>query len=420
MLVNSNYAHRDILSLRTFCSSLHDFCHNLFRARSKLIANHCKEYLLVKYDQFPRDCLITNLTSESMSEVMRNESSMESSMMPGASKMMARHPFIYVIGGIGTAVIDPVNWQFVVTAPGIEHGLTGFLVDNHYRDSQGRLWSGHYGKQPFMPWDVSSQGHASVWDPMTFANKKTIPLGQNVVNTAGLTPDGKFAVVPISTGNQLDVFDTETYQQVATVGVGSGPTDMMVSADGRCCCEPDVNSDTLTVVDPKMWKVMAKVPTGEGTGPFMVTTSPNSKFASVQCCGYHGGTYGGAVSPPAVSTGKGFAQKYVDLGSMSVIKNIPLDFLAVWDEFTPDGKYDFVFGPLAAKTLVVDARNFEVAKTIPLASPPSYITPDPSGKYVYASVKTGLEVIDASSLEIVGTIPTGGIVGTPLVMQEKQ
>jgi DNA-binding beta-propeller fold protein YncE len=246
-------------------------------------------------------------------------------------------------------------------------------------------------------------------------------LGQNIVNTVGMTPDGRFAVVPITTANQLNVYDTNSFEQVATIRVGSSPWDMMVSADGKYVCEPDTNSDWLTIVDPKTWKVVGKAPTGEGSGPFMVTVSPNSKFASVECAGYHGAgmnvaTYGGVVGPPAVATGKGFAAKYVDLASQKLTKAIPLDFLAVWDEYTPDGKYDFIFGPMAAKTVVVDTGTFEVAETIKLPSPPGYITPDLDGKYVYASVKAGLQVIDTSSLQVVETIPTDGVVGTPLAL----
>jgi YVTN family beta-propeller protein len=259
-------------------------------------------------------------------------------------------------------------------------------------------------------------GGVSVWDAKSFRNEKTIGLGQNVVNTVGLTPDGKFAVVPISTADKLYVYDTKSYQQVATVNVGSSPEDMMVSPDGKYVCEPDMNSDTLTIIDAKTWKVIGRVPTGDGSGSFMVTITPNSKFASVECCGYHGGIYNGAAGPPAVPTGKGFSNKYVDLTSQSVIKSISLDFLAVWDEYTPDGKYDFIFGPLAPKTVVVDTGTFEVAETIKLPSPPSYITPDPNGKYVYVSVKAGLYVIDTSSLQVVDTVPTGGVIGTPLLM----
>jgi DNA-binding beta-propeller fold protein YncE len=345
------------------------------------------------------------------------ESPKKSSVAPLSSEAKAGHPYIYVVGSAGTAVIDPTNWQLIVIAPGVASGVKGLLMDNHYRDQFGRLWSKSSATET-----GSALAGVYVSDPKTLRNEKTIPLGQNVLGTPGLTPDGKFAVVPVSTANRLNVYDTDSYEQAATVSVGDGPWDMMVSADGKYCCDPDVNSDWLTIVDPKTWKVIGKVPTGEGSGPFMVTVWPNNKFASVECCGYHGGKYNTATGPPAVPTGKGFAIKYVDLERQSVIKSLPLDFLAVWDEFTPDGKYDFIFGSDAAKTVVVDAETLEITETIALQSNPTgpmgdgYITPDPNGKYVYASVKTGLQVIDTNSFQVVETIPTGGVTGTPYVL----
>jgi DNA-binding beta-propeller fold protein YncE len=343
------------------------------------------------------------------------ESSNQSSVASLSSRAKAGRPYIYVVGANGTAVIDPTNFQHIVTAPGVAPGAWYIFMDNHYRDQFGRLW----GQSSALEESYSALAGVYITDPKTFRNEKTISLGYNAVHTVGLTPDGKFAVVPISTTNQLNVYDTKTYEQVATVNVGDGPFDMMISSDGKYCCVPEANSDTLTVVDPKTWKVIGKVPTSEGSGSFMVTIWPNNKFASVECSGYHGGKYNLATGPPAAPTGKGFAIKYVDLTRQSVIKSIPLDFLAVWDEFTPDGKYDFVFGPLAAKTVVVDTGTLEVTETIELQSEPTlngYITPDPNGKYVYASVKTGLQVIDTSSLQIVDTIPTGGVVGTPFLL----
>lgn len=347
---------------------------------------------------------------------------MSSAMQPsmGASHPMiesGRRPFLYVIGGSGTAVIDLSARQLVAVAAGITPGPTGLLIDNHYRDRSGRLWTVTSANQPPMPWDTPNTGSVAIWDPLSFRNDSTIRLGHNVVNTPGLTPDGKLAVIPITTENKLNVYDTQSFAQVATVPVGVHPWDMMISPDGKYCCEPDVESDTLTIVDTATWKVIGTVPIGADTAPFMVTTSPNSKIASVQGCGSHGGLYNGAVGPPAKPTGKGYTNTYVDLASRSVIKSFPLDFLAIWDEFTPDGKYDFIFGPLAAKTVVVDVAKYEVAATIPLQSPPDYITPDPSGRYVYASVKAGIQVIDPAALKVIDTIPTGGIVGTPLVLR---
>lgn len=326
----------------------------------------------------------------------------------------AKHAYIYIVGPEGTAIIDPTNSQPITIGPGVAPGVWYIFMDNHYRDQAGRVW----GQSSALE-DGSALAGVYVADPKNFRNSERIPLGYNAVHTVGLTPDGKFAVVPVSTENKLRVYDTKTFEQVATVPVGDGPFDMMISPDGKYCCTPEVNTDTLTIVDPKTWKITGKVPIGEGSGSFMVTVWPDNKYASVECSGYHGARYNLATGTPAIPTGKGYAIKYVDLEKRSVVKSIPLDFLAVWDEFTPDGKYDFVFGPEAAKTVVVDTGTLEVAETVELESPPSlngYITPDPNGKYVYASVKSGLQVIDTSSLQIVDTIPTGGVYGTPFLI----
>ena len=328
------------------------------------------------------------------------------------SRANAGRPYLYVVGPNGTAVIDPSNWHVIVVAPRMPG--TGNVFDNHYLDRLGRVWSVGSATE-----DGATPARVYVTDPKTLSNAKTISLGHNVVHTPGLTPDGKFAVVPVSSENRLHVYDTGTFDEVATISVGAHPWDMMVSADGKYCCEPDMDSDQITIIDPKTWKVIGTVPTGEGSGPFMLTIWPDNKTVSVECTGYHGAEYH-HLGPPAVSTGKGFSIKYVNLTTRSVIKSIPLDFFAVWDEFTADGKYNFIFGGDAAKVVVVDTGTFAVVTTIELESSPTldgYITPDPNGKYLYASVETGLQVIDTSSFRVVETIRIGGVVGTPFLLK---
>jgi YVTN family beta-propeller protein len=328
------------------------------------------------------------------------------------SKANSRRPYLYVVGPNGTAVVDPSNWQVIVVAPRIPG--TGNVFDNHYLDPFGRVWSVGSATE-----DGSTPARVYVTDPKTLSNVKTISLGHNVVHTPGLTPNGKFAIVPVSSENRLHVYDTGTFEEVATISVGAHPWDMHVSADGKYCCEPDMDSDQITIIDPKTWKVIGTVPTGEGSGPFMLTIWPDNKTVSVECTGYHGAEYH-HLGPPAVATGKGFSIKYLDLTTRSVIKSIPLDFFAVWDEFTADGKYNFIFGGDAPKVVVVDTGRLEVVTTVELESSPTlngYITPDPSGKYLYASVETGLQVIDTSSFRVVETIRIGGVVGTPFLLE---
>ena len=139
---------------------------------------------------------------------------MESSNMMSQNQMQSGgHPYICVVGPAGTAVIDPANWRLIRMAPGVPG-----LLDNHYRDQFGRLWS----DSTATPLGTMLAG-VFVSDSKTFRNENTISLGQNVLETVGLTPDGKFAVVPVPTANELHVFDTKSYQRVATVGVGVAP-----------------------------------------------------------------------------------------------------------------------------------------------------------------------------------------------------
>ena len=147
------------------------------------------------------------------------ESSKQSSAASLGSRAKAGRPHIYVVGSNGTAVIDPSNMQLIVVAPGVAPGVWYIFMDNHYRDQLGRVWS----QSSAIEESYSALAGVYITDPKTFRNVERIPLGYNAVHTVGLTPDGKFAVVPISTENKLNVYDTKTYEQVATVSVGDAP-----------------------------------------------------------------------------------------------------------------------------------------------------------------------------------------------------
>ena len=167
-----------------------------------------------------------------------------------------------------------------------------------------------------------------------------------------------FAIVPVSTANKLHVYNTKTFEEVATINVGVRPWDMMVSADGKYCCEPDMDSDTLTIIDPKTWKVIGTVPTGEGTGPFMVTIWPDNKTASVECSGHHGAEYN-HLAPPAVPTGNGFSIKFVNLVDRSGHqKLIPLGLpRRLGRNSRRTANITLFFGAKDAKIVVIDTGS---------------------------------------------------------------
>src|SRR4029077_20976437 len=88
------------------------------------------------------------------------------------------HPYLYLVGANGTAIIDPSNWQVIVTAPRISPGKHDLVFDNHYPDHLGRVWSVASAEE-----DGSDLAGVHVADPKTLTNVKSISLGQNVAHT---------------------------------------------------------------------------------------------------------------------------------------------------------------------------------------------------------------------------------------------
>src|SRR5580693_4122814 len=96
------------------------------------------------------------------------------------SKASSGHPYLYVVGANGTAIIDPSNWQVIVTAPRVPPGTHDLIFDNHYPDHLGRVWSVASAEE-----DGSALAGVHVTDLKTLTNVKTISLGQNVAHTPG-------------------------------------------------------------------------------------------------------------------------------------------------------------------------------------------------------------------------------------------
>ena len=93
---------------------------------------------------------------------------------------------------------------------------------------------------------------------------KTIDTGPitNHVNFAR-TAKGNFAYVTIGGLNQVKVFDTETFEQVATIPVGRLPHGLWPSGDGSRVYVGIENDDQLMAIDTATNKVIASIPVGQ-------------------------------------------------------------------------------------------------------------------------------------------------------------
>lgn len=74
-------------------------------------------------------------------------------------------PYLYVVGANGTAIVDPTNWQVIVTAPRVSPGKHDLIFDNHYPDRLGRVWSVAAAEE-----DGSELAGVYVVDPKTLTN----------------------------------------------------------------------------------------------------------------------------------------------------------------------------------------------------------------------------------------------------------
>jgi len=104
---------------------------------------------------------------------------------------------------------------------------------------------------------------------------KTIDTGPitNHVNFAR-TPKGTFAYVTIGGTNEVKVFRTDDFSQVATIPVGKLPHGVWPSGDGTRVYVGLENNDALTAIDTATNQVIATIPIGQA--PQAIAYVPNA------------------------------------------------------------------------------------------------------------------------------------------------
>ena len=143
-------------------------------------------------------------------------------------------------------------------------------------------------ESPFCPNIAASPDGEQVWFTLKDVGKtqvfnakppfnpiKTIDTGPitNHVNFAR-TPKGTFAYVTIGGTNEVKVFRTDDFSQVATIPVGSLPHGIWPSGDGTRLYVGLENGDALAVIDSATNKVIADIPIGQA--PQAIAYVPNA------------------------------------------------------------------------------------------------------------------------------------------------
>ena len=194
------------------------------------------------------------------------------------------------------------------------------------------------------------------------------------------------------------------------LGTGQNRTHMLVvSPDGKRILTTNVNSATVTVVEPMIVQAPAGAPPG-APGP---RPAPRTDWDET-VIPVGGGAEGFDVSPNGkeawVANARDGTISVIDIASKRVVQTLAADVAGANRlKFTPDGSLVFVSSLRSPDVTVLRASTRSVVKRVPVGRGAAGIQMQPDGARVYvaATPDDQVVIIDAKSLAVVGRISAG-------------
>lgn len=238
-----------------------------------------------------------------------------------------------------------------------------------------------------------------VWiDPLTDKIMRRMDIGP-APNQLAVTPDGKFAYIPVNDGN-YEVVDLAKAKIIERIFTGGRPHNTICSADGkRMYLAPMGAPKRVTVVDAATHKPLGEIPFSSVVRPVAISRDEKRLYAEVD------GLVGIEVA---------------DVDSRKMIHRIPAE-LSEEQRKVPSRSHGLGIRPDQKEVWECDVEHGEVhvydvtgdkprqIAAIPMGGRVYWLTFSPDGKICYVSVRTTSEVaaIDTQSKKIVARIPVG-------------
>jgi YVTN family beta-propeller protein len=292
---------------------------------------------------------------------------------------------------------------------------------------------------------VAQKGDMSlaIVDPAAGTVITSVAEGGTTGHEVAGSPDGKFAVVPIygnsgvgkpgTDGKNIVVIDLASHKIVSDIEFDHGVRPhcpVFGPKDGMLYVTTELDH-TITVIDPKTWKVVGSIPTGQ----------PESHMFTIAHDGLRG--YTANVGPGTVSVLDMKARKtlavipvsgqtqriaisnddrwvftadqtkpqmaVIDTATNTVKTWVPLSGFGYGAALTKDGH--FLLMPIPAKNVVdvVDLTTMKVAHSVAVGADPQEVLAGPGGKVAYVSCIGANQVaeIDLATWKVSRTIATG-------------
>jgi YVTN family beta-propeller protein len=238
-----------------------------------------------------------------------------------------------------------------------------------------------------------------VWiDPYTDKITKRMPIGP-APNQLAVTPDGKFAYVPVNDG-YYEVIDLAKAKIIKRIFTGGRPHNTLCSADGkRMYLAPMGKPKRVTIVDVSKHEIIGEIPFSSVVRPVALTADEKRLFAEVD----------GLVGI-----------EMADVAKRKMIERVPAD-LSPETKQKASRSHGLGIRPDQKEIWECDVEHMEVhvyditgsrpkqVATIPMGGRVYWLTFSPNGKYCYVSVRSRNEtaVVDTKTREIVARIPAG-------------
>jgi YVTN family beta-propeller protein len=238
-----------------------------------------------------------------------------------------------------------------------------------------------------------------VWiDPVTDKIMRRIPIGP-APNQLAVTPDGKFAYIPVSDG-YYEVVDVLKGKIIERIFTGGRPHNTVCSANGeRMYLAPMGNPKKVSIVDVAKHKIVGEIPFTSVVRPIAITKDEKRFFANVD----------GLVGI-----------EMADVASRKMIHRVPADLSLEHKKvgsrshglgITPDQKEvwecDVEHNEVHVYDITAD-RPKQIA-TVPMPGNVYWLTFGPDGRYCYVSVRPRNEVVvvDTATKKVLTNIPSG-------------
>jgi len=216
------------------------------------------------------------------------------------------------------------------------------------------------------------------------------------------SPDGKFAIVPIygnsgvgkpgTDGRNIVVIDLASHKIVGNIEFDHGVRPhcpVFGPKDGMLYATTELDH-TITVIDPKTWKIVGSIPTGQ----------PESHMLTIAHDGLHG--YTANVGPGTVSV--------LDMKARKTVAVIPISGTTQRITISNDDRWVFTADQTKPQMAVINTATNKVKTWVPLSGLGYGAAVTRDGKWLLMPIpsKNVVDVVDLGTMKVARSVEVGG------------